>query len=98
MGKNLTSILGTSGPSHPLQSTIQPILGVLEQFWPKTLLSRRIPQLAVLAHVLQSHEVGGGKPFGSDGLRVQEEPDLREHSRFSSVVSGVEGGKPPLPD
>ena len=46
MGKNLTSIPGTSGPSHPLQSTIQPILGVLEQFWPKTLLSRRIPQLA----------------------------------------------------
>ena len=24
MGKNLTSIPGTSGPSHPLQSTIQP--------------------------------------------------------------------------
>ena len=35
MGKNLTSIPGTSGPSHPLQSTIQPILGVLEQMWPK---------------------------------------------------------------
>ena len=46
MGKKRLPIPGTSGPSHPLQSTIQPILGVLEQFWPKTLLSRRIPQLA----------------------------------------------------
>ena len=43
MGKNLTSIPGTSGPSHPLQSTIQPILGVLEQFWPKNLAEQANP-------------------------------------------------------
>ena len=43
MGKNLTSISGTSGPPHPLQSTIQPILGVLEQFWPKNLAEQANP-------------------------------------------------------
>ena len=43
MGKNLTSISGTSGPPHPLQSTIQPILGVLEQFWPKNLAEQAYP-------------------------------------------------------
>ena len=48
MGKNLTSIPGTSGPSHPLQSTIQPILGVLEQFWPKNLAEQANPTASLV--------------------------------------------------
>ena len=63
MGKNLTYISGTSGPPHPLQSTIQPILGVLEQFWPKTLLSRRIPQRANSFTPLHSQNVSGLSAF-----------------------------------
>ena len=52
MGKNLTSIPGTSGPSHPLQSTIQPILGVLEQFWPKNLAEQANPTASRLVVVV----------------------------------------------
>ena len=59
MGKNLTSISGTSGPPHPLQSTIQPILGVLEQFWPKNLAEQANPTASLVnIAVLLRQQIG----------------------------------------
>ena len=63
MGKNLTSIPGTSGPSHPLQSTIQPILGVLEQFWPKKLAEQANPTASLRCE----RPVGRWRAVGATG-------------------------------
>ena len=60
MGKNLTSIPGTSGPSHPLQST-QPILGVLEQFWPKNLAEQANPTASQQWVRLRAVHLHGGR-------------------------------------
>ena len=74
MGKNLTSIPGTSGPSHPLQSTIQPILGVLEQFWPKNLAEQANPTASLECKPSSKHldvEIISGMPAVTLGPFLQ---------------------------
>ena len=51
------------GAPHPLQSTIQPILGVLEQFWPKN--------LAEQANPTASPKAAAGSP-GTNIARAQQ--------------------------
>ena len=106
MGKNLTSIPGTSGPSHPLQSTIQPILGVLEQFWPKHLAEQANPtasQGLPLAPSRSSrrcvcHRASGRNVFGRNPP-MQQKVQLGELRRVPgrAGVPGEGPGEAPAP-
>ena len=88
MGKNLTSIPGTSGPSHPLQSTIQPILGVLEQFWPKNLAEQANPTASLTAYGSRWQEIDPVVSYNGEISSVgHPSPLRRELGRIATGYS-----------
>ena len=78
MRKNLTSIPGTSGPPYPLPSTTQPILGVLEQFWPKKLAEQANPTASLGAEVVAGVRCGELLNLDLEGMDLGAEVGVEE--------------------